>query len=126
MSLTKLLGIVLLAAGAFLVAGLVIAFFVLWFPIQWLVEPSRNLSQEEELRSASIALEPVMNMHRWSATTGLATSGKWSDLPGPTPYARERPLRRRRGAAASARGSRRWAGGASRPAARRSPSWPWP
>jgi mono/diheme cytochrome c family protein len=26
-------------------------FFVIWFPLQWLVEPSRNFSQDEELRS---------------------------------------------------------------------------
>jgi mono/diheme cytochrome c family protein len=25
-------------------------FFVIWFPLQWLFEPSRNLSQENELR----------------------------------------------------------------------------
>ena len=31
-----------------------IAFFVLWFPLQWLIEPSTNLSQEEALRAASI------------------------------------------------------------------------
>src|SRR6476659_5731915 len=46
-----------------------------------------------------MALEPVMNMHRWSTTTAGGTSGKWSDLPGPTPYARERPLTPGRGAA---------------------------
>jgi mono/diheme cytochrome c family protein len=32
-----------------------VAFFVVWFPIVWLVEPSRNLSQEEDLRAMSIA-----------------------------------------------------------------------
>jgi mono/diheme cytochrome c family protein len=26
-------------------------FFVIWFPLQWLFEPSRNLSQENELRA---------------------------------------------------------------------------
>jgi mono/diheme cytochrome c family protein len=31
-----------------------ITFFVLWFPIQWLLEPGRNLSQEEALRTESI------------------------------------------------------------------------
>jgi mono/diheme cytochrome c family protein len=32
-----------------------VAFFVVWFPIVWLVEPSRNLTQEEDLRAMSIA-----------------------------------------------------------------------
>jgi mono/diheme cytochrome c family protein len=32
-----------------------ITFFVLWFPIQWLLEPARNLSQEEALQTESIA-----------------------------------------------------------------------
>jgi mono/diheme cytochrome c family protein len=32
-----------------------IAFFVLWFPVQWLLEPGRNLQQEEALRTDSIA-----------------------------------------------------------------------
>jgi mono/diheme cytochrome c family protein len=32
-----------------------IAFFVLWFPVQWLLEPGRNLSQEDALRTESIA-----------------------------------------------------------------------
>jgi mono/diheme cytochrome c family protein len=32
-----------------------VAFFVVWFPIVWLVEPSRNLGQEEDLRAMAIA-----------------------------------------------------------------------
>jgi len=32
-----------------------VAFFVLWFPVQWLLEPGRNLSQEEALKTESIA-----------------------------------------------------------------------
>jgi mono/diheme cytochrome c family protein len=32
-----------------------VTFFVLWFPIMWLIEPSTNLNQEEALRSDSIA-----------------------------------------------------------------------
>ena len=32
-----------------------VTFFVLWFPIMWLIEPSTNLKQEEALRSDSIA-----------------------------------------------------------------------
>ena len=30
-------------------------FFVIWFPLQWLFEPSRNLSQENELRALATA-----------------------------------------------------------------------
>ena len=30
-------------------------FFVLWFPLQWLLEPGRNLAQENALRTDSIA-----------------------------------------------------------------------
>ena len=29
-------------------------FFVIWFPLQWLFEPSRNLSQENELRTLAV------------------------------------------------------------------------
>jgi mono/diheme cytochrome c family protein len=32
-----------------------VAFFVVWFPIVWLVEPSQNFDQEEDLRSMAIA-----------------------------------------------------------------------
>ena len=32
-----------------------VTFFVLWFPIQWLLEPGRNLGQEEALKTESIA-----------------------------------------------------------------------
>ncbi len=32
-----------------------IAFFVLWFPLQWLIEPGQNLKQEEALKTESIA-----------------------------------------------------------------------
>jgi mono/diheme cytochrome c family protein len=32
-----------------------VAFFVLWFPVMWLLEPSTNLKQEEALRTDSIA-----------------------------------------------------------------------
>jgi hypothetical protein len=32
-----------------------VTFFVLWFPIMWLIEPSTNLNQEEALRNDSIA-----------------------------------------------------------------------
>jgi mono/diheme cytochrome c family protein len=32
-----------------------VAFMVLWFPVQWLLEPGRNLSQEEALKTESIA-----------------------------------------------------------------------
>ena len=32
-----------------------IVFFVLWFPVQWLMEPGRNLSQEEALKTEAIA-----------------------------------------------------------------------
>jgi len=32
-----------------------ITFFVLWFPVMWLLEPGRNLQQEEALRTDSIA-----------------------------------------------------------------------
>jgi mono/diheme cytochrome c family protein len=32
-----------------------VTFFVLWFPIMWLIEPSTNLKQEEALRTDSIA-----------------------------------------------------------------------
>jgi len=32
-----------------------VTFFVLWFPIMWLIEPSTNLDQEEALRTESIA-----------------------------------------------------------------------
>jgi mono/diheme cytochrome c family protein len=32
-----------------------ITFFVLWFPIQWLLEPARNLNQEEALHTESVA-----------------------------------------------------------------------
>src|SRR5436190_16515081 len=32
-----------------------VAFFVVWFPIVWLVEPSRNLDQENDLRAMAIA-----------------------------------------------------------------------
>lgn len=33
---------------------LLLAFFVVWFPLQWLVEPDRNLAQEEELRALAL------------------------------------------------------------------------
>jgi mono/diheme cytochrome c family protein len=33
---------------------LLLAFFVVWFPLQWLVEPDRNLTQEEELRTLAL------------------------------------------------------------------------
>jgi len=32
-----------------------VTFFVLWFPVQWLLEPGRNLDQEEALRTESVA-----------------------------------------------------------------------
>lgn len=32
-----------------------VTFFVLWFPVMWLIEPSTNLQQEEALRTESIA-----------------------------------------------------------------------
>ena len=32
-----------------------VTFFVLWFPVQWLLEPGRNLSQEESLKTESVA-----------------------------------------------------------------------
>jgi len=32
-----------------------VAFFVLWFPLQWLLEPGQNLKQEEALKTESIA-----------------------------------------------------------------------
>jgi len=32
-----------------------VTFFVLWFPIMWLIEPSTNLKQEDALRTDSIA-----------------------------------------------------------------------
>ncbi len=32
-----------------------VAFFVIWFPLQWMMEPGRNFSQEEQLRTAAIA-----------------------------------------------------------------------
>jgi mono/diheme cytochrome c family protein len=32
-----------------------ITFFVLWFPLQWLIEPGQNLKQEEALKTESIA-----------------------------------------------------------------------
>ena len=32
-----------------------VTFFVLWFPVMWLIEPSTNLKQEEALRTDSIA-----------------------------------------------------------------------
>src|SRR5262245_52749907 len=32
-----------------------VAFFVLWFPVMWLLEPSTNLKQEDALRTDSIA-----------------------------------------------------------------------
>ena len=31
-----------------------VTFFVLWFPLQWLLEPGRNLSQEETLKTEAI------------------------------------------------------------------------
>ncbi len=31
-----------------------VAFFVVWFPVQWLAEPDRNLAQEEELRELAL------------------------------------------------------------------------
>jgi mono/diheme cytochrome c family protein len=33
---------------------LLIAFFVIWFPANWLLEPSRNLTQEEDLRTLAV------------------------------------------------------------------------
>jgi hypothetical protein len=33
----------------------VVTFFVLWFPLMWLLEPGTNLDQEEKLRTDSIA-----------------------------------------------------------------------
>jgi mono/diheme cytochrome c family protein len=33
---------------------LLVAFFVIWFPLQWLVEPDRNLAQEEELKTLAL------------------------------------------------------------------------
>lgn len=33
---------------------LLVAFFVVWFPLQWLVEPDRNLAQEEELLTLAL------------------------------------------------------------------------
>jgi mono/diheme cytochrome c family protein len=32
-----------------------ITFFVLWFPLQWLIEPGQNLKQEDALKTESIA-----------------------------------------------------------------------
>lgn len=32
-----------------------VAFFVIWFPLQWMMEPGRNFNQEEQLRTAAIA-----------------------------------------------------------------------
>jgi len=32
-----------------------VAFFVLWFPLQWLLEPGQNLKQEEALKTEAIA-----------------------------------------------------------------------
>jgi len=32
-----------------------VTFFVLWFPLQWLLEPGQNLKQEEALKTESIA-----------------------------------------------------------------------
>jgi mono/diheme cytochrome c family protein len=34
---------------------ILVAFFVLWFPVMWLLEPSTNLKQEDALRTDSIA-----------------------------------------------------------------------
>jgi mono/diheme cytochrome c family protein len=31
-----------------------VAFFVVWFPLQWMIEPQRNFNQEEQLRTAAI------------------------------------------------------------------------
>ncbi|GIU97357.1 MAG: hypothetical protein KatS3mg013_1160 [Actinomycetota bacterium] len=33
---------------------LLVAFFVVWFPMTWLLEPSRNVSQEEEFRRLAL------------------------------------------------------------------------
>ena len=32
-----------------------VAFFVVWFPLNWMLEPGRNFSQEEALRTAAIS-----------------------------------------------------------------------
>lgn len=32
-----------------------VAFFVIWFPLQWMIEPGKNFSQEEALRTTAIA-----------------------------------------------------------------------
>jgi mono/diheme cytochrome c family protein len=32
-----------------------VTFFVLWFPVMWLIEPSTNLKQEDELRTQAVA-----------------------------------------------------------------------
>ena len=34
---------------------MLVTFFVLWFPLQWLLEPGQNLKQEEALKTESIA-----------------------------------------------------------------------
>jgi mono/diheme cytochrome c family protein len=33
---------------------LLVAFFVIWFPANWLLEPSRNLTQEDELKGLAL------------------------------------------------------------------------
>ena len=48
-------------------------FFVIWFPLQWLFEPSRNLSQENELSIGSAGGGPSCQdcTPCWSVNPGL-------------------------------------------------------
>jgi mono/diheme cytochrome c family protein len=47
-----------------------ITFFVLWFPVMWLIEPSTNLKQEEALRTDSIA-RGALAVQPYSEENGL-------------------------------------------------------
>jgi hypothetical protein len=60
---------------------LLVAFFVIWFPLQWLVEPDRNLAQEgSSRRSRSTAGSGRCTPSRrrtnwaWDARTAMAPS----------------------------------------------------
>ncbi len=47
-----------------------VTFFVLWFPVMWLIEPSTNLKQEEALRTDSIA-RGALAVQPYSEENGL-------------------------------------------------------
>ena len=47
-----------------------VTFFVLWFPVMWLIEPSTNLDQEEALRTDSIA-RGALAVQPYSEENGL-------------------------------------------------------